>query len=235
MRELPLTRILEHGAVGAHGDRQIGCRDGKALDDLGPFAIRFGVEHRVRNAVAPEEVLQPHQICAVTPADEHGARASLDERHPAQDERAHQQLAHFRLADDQRADMRGIERHRLTAFRRRARFDERGAARKLTQFACHHPREVPRDVVAVTKRVLPRHCDVTRQHEPRRRSDFPEVNDDFIRPESAWRAAEAFRGVDLRGHELRKHLLAALLENGGGGKRHDASPTGFLLIFSREL
>ena len=83
-----------------------------------------------------------------------------------------------------------------------------------------------RDVLAVAERVLAGDGDVTRQHEPRRSGELAEVNDDFIRAESPRRAAKALRDLDLRRRELREHLLAALLENGGRGKRHHASPAG---------
>ncbi len=70
----------------------------------------------MRIAVARQEILQPHQFGIVAAADQNRARAALrDQRHPAQDEGAHEDLANLGGTDHQRAQMRSVERQRRAA------------------------------------------------------------------------------------------------------------------------
>jgi hypothetical protein len=66
------------------------------------FWIGFGIQPYIRMGVAAEKALEPQYVAAVGTADDHRAtRARLHQSDPAQDERAHDPLAQFRLGDEQ--------------------------------------------------------------------------------------------------------------------------------------
>src|SRR5438067_868229 len=55
-RQRRLGRIAQHGAVGAHHQRQIGARGRIARDEVGGVPASCGIEHVVRLAVAHQEI-----------------------------------------------------------------------------------------------------------------------------------------------------------------------------------
>ena len=115
---LGVARPLEHRAVGADHQRQFAGAHAEALDQAVRFLVGIGIQHGVGIAVAREKALQTDEVGRTAPVDQQRAGAAvLDQRHPAQDEGAHQQFADFGRADHQRADMRGIERNGGAAIR----------------------------------------------------------------------------------------------------------------------
>ena len=109
--------IAQHRAVGADRERQILGARRVALDERARVGVVRGIEHLVRNAVAGQEIAQPRDVRRAGRADQHrAARAGLDQRHAAQDQRAHDLLAERR---PRRSAARAAARDRSAAPRRR--------------------------------------------------------------------------------------------------------------------
>jgi len=71
LRESFLIGIAQQGAVGTDGQWQLRIGDAEALDEVRGIRIRVGIEHGVRNRVAPQEVLQTQRFWSVARPKQH--------------------------------------------------------------------------------------------------------------------------------------------------------------------
>src|SRR5258707_61267 len=133
--EFSLARIAQQLSARAQHDRQLTRIDVKALDERFGFWIGFGIEALMRMSVAAEKALQTKHVAVLSTADDHRpARPRLQKADAAQNERAHDPLAEFRLGDQQRPQSIRRDDQGLDGFAR-ACIDQCRPASELRQLA----------------------------------------------------------------------------------------------------
>jgi hypothetical protein len=140
------------------------------------------------------------------------ARARLDQVHPPQDQRAHDQLADLRLRHQQGAQRLGIEQKRLD-LPARAPIHQRGLGGELAHLREELAHALDDHGNVVPQAVAPADGDLAPQHHEQARSGLAGFEQEgAVRPDLPH--AQAFHARDLLGRKLRKGLLRASREAG---------------------
>src|SRR5712671_3706008 len=173
--EFTLARIAQQLSARAQHDRQLTRIDLKALDESFGVRIGFGIETLMRMAVAAEKALQTKHVAVLSTADDHRpARPRLQKADAAQNERAHDPLAEFRLGDQQRPQLIRRDDQGLDGFAG-ARTCQCGPAGELRQFAQESAGSMGDDVRTVARMIVPRDFDLTGQNDAQASADFADL------------------------------------------------------------
>ncbi len=211
--ERRLARVLQHRAVGTDG-KHVADRGAVLLDQRLGVRIVAGVEHVVRHAVAPQEVLQREQRRRLRPADQHcAARAGLDQRHAPQDQCADDAFAEIGLGDDQRAQLLRRHQQHLDLVERLA-VDQRRPARQLPDFREKLARPLLDDRHDAAEAVALRDADMALEHDEHAGSALAggeQAAAAFV----ALARAEAADALDFLARQHREHLVVARVGAGG--------------------
>ena len=210
-----VRRPLEQRPVRTDHQRRLLGEHAKALNYGAAIRVVSRVEHCIGIAIAPEEALQPDEIGRRRIADENRADPSvLNETDPAQDECAHDDLAHLGGADHEGANMRRVERQRDAAFSTRAAGGERLPPGDLAYLARELSNAMACDCGLAIETVTTRDIDRTFEHDPNRGVALARFEEDLSGREFPYRAAcEALGRVDLAGVEHGKQLMTTGLEH----------------------
>ncbi len=176
------------------------------------MTIGIRIEHRVWDRVAPQEVLQAQAIRRSGRSEQNETRACFDQKRAPQDECAHDGFPNLSTGDDERAQLGRIEGNHFRAVGTGAPANERRPPGELADLAGELTRAMyghwlDADAVGLA------HFDRASQHEIRRCTGLPELEEKLPWAVRSGFAAEAPRQSDLVRGEDRKDLLAATLEN----------------------
>jgi hypothetical protein len=135
----------------------------KALDQGLGVRIGIGIESQMRMAVAAQKALQPQHVGMPGSSDDHrAAGAGFEEADAAQDQRAHDALAEFRLGDQQRAQSIGLDDQRLDGPARNG-VDQGRPAGKLRELAQEGAGSMGDDRCGSAGRVVAADVDLARE------------------------------------------------------------------------
>ena len=166
----------------------------------------------MRVAVPAEERLQVHESGGVAWADEDQTGAvTRDQRHPAQDEGAHDGLTDLGRPDHQGPQMYGIEGDRLTTLRTRSTLGDGGPTGQLTHFTGHLARPMAHDGALVTETVAAGHSNGAGHHEISGRVFGTECEEELARREPTdFAARKASCPLPIGFREGWEHLVVAI-------------------------
>ena len=206
MGQRRLRGVPENGAVGAQHQRQVVGVGLVARDQTGRRLVRGGVEHRVRVAVARQEPHEPHRVGPRGVAHEHRAPGvGLDQLHPPQDQRAHDQLAQLCIGDQEPAQRLGRQQDRLD-LAHRSPVHEGGLARELAHLGQELPRALGHHRHVAAQPVAPRHRDRAARHREEPRSGAARLEHELPVGVGA-RLAQGAQPPDLRGRQIGEGLV----------------------------
>ena len=212
-----IARALEQRAVRADHQRQFVLQNAEAFDRRARLLVGRDIEHRIRIAVAREKALDAYDVGRIRVPDQQRAGAAfLDQRHAAQDEGAHHDLAQFGRADHQRADMGGIVWQRGAAFVTGAAGSDGAETAQLADLAGKLPGPERNDRGFAVQPVAPHDLQPAFDDQPGRGIAGADVINLLAGRKSLRRAAgKTPGGLALDGVEHRKHLVKTV-----GGLAH---------------
>ncbi len=219
--ELHLAGIPQQLPAGAEHDRQLLSVDVEAFEQHARVGVGVRVELMVRMSAPAEEVLEPQHVAVIGAADDDRPGPGLDQTDAAEDQRAHDLLAEFRLRHQQRAELLRRNDERLDRSLG-VGVDQGRAAGELGHLAHERAGAVGDDRVATIELVAPSDGDLAREDDGQPVTDLADLHEGLaraIRPE----LPEPAQPVDLRRLEGREHLLPAGFDQRAFRRRHRGS------------